>query len=107
SHDLLARIEKAQRRPQSDLVDRLDAALGAGGELRRLAAPFTDEEAGRTRVVMLEPEAAVPTLRLLIAQVRAADHTMAAAHLEELLAYTAAGQRVAAQLGAAQRKSLY
>jgi len=107
SHDLLARIEKAQRRPQPDLVDRLDAALGADGELCRLAAPFTDGQARRSRVVVLEPEAAVSTVRSLIAQVRAADHTMAAAHLEEISAYTAAAQGIISQLGASQRRLLY
>lgn len=107
SHDLLARVEKAQRRPQPDLVDRLDAALGAGGELRRLAAPFTEGAARRSRAVLLEPEAAVPTMRALIAQVRAADHMMAATHLEKISAYTTAAQQVLSQLSCPQRGMLY
>lgn len=108
SHDLLARVEKAQRRPQSDLVERLDTVLGADGELRRLAAPFTDGTAPRRpQGVELEPETAVSTVRSLIAQVRAADHTMAASHLEEISAYTAAARQVVVKLASPQRQMLY
>jgi hypothetical protein len=37
SRDLIAKIEKAERRPPRDLIDRLDAALEADGELTALA----------------------------------------------------------------------
>lgn len=38
SGTLIAKLEKAERRPQPDVARRLDDALGAGGELTRLAA---------------------------------------------------------------------
>ena len=38
SGGLVSKIEKAERRPLPDLVARLDAALGTGGELGRVAA---------------------------------------------------------------------
>jgi transcriptional regulator with XRE-family HTH domain len=37
SGDLLGKVEKAQRRPLPDLIRRLDAALGAEGQLTRVA----------------------------------------------------------------------
>ncbi|WP_332873362.1 helix-turn-helix transcriptional regulator [Nocardia aurea] len=105
SHDLLARIEKAQRRPQPDLVDRLDNVLEANGVLRRLAAPFTDGVLV-PRVVVLDPDAAVPVLRALIARVRAADHTMATAHLDDLAAHARAAQQLASRLDSARQRAL-
>src|SRR4051794_33688835 len=38
SGTLIAKLEKAERRPQPDVAQRLDDALGADGELARLAA---------------------------------------------------------------------
>jgi transcriptional regulator with XRE-family HTH domain len=38
SGTLIAKLEKAERRPQPDVAKRLDEALGADGELARLAA---------------------------------------------------------------------
>lgn len=38
SGTLIAKLEKAERRPQPDVAHRLDDVLGAGGELVRLAA---------------------------------------------------------------------
>jgi DNA-binding XRE family transcriptional regulator len=47
SGTLIAKLEKAERRPQPDVARRLDEVLGAGGELMRLAfdalaSPVTD-----------------------------------------------------------------
>ncbi|MFG3621290.1 multiprotein-bridging factor 1 family protein [Nocardia sp. NPDC047654] len=106
SHDLLARIEKAERRPQPDLVDRLDAVLKTGGRLSRLAAPFTESARLSTRRIELEPDSAEVTLRDLIARVRAADHTMAAEHLDEVVAYAEAAKQVVLRLAEAHRTSL-
>ncbi len=105
SHDLLARIERAQRRPRRDLVDRLDDVLDANGVLRRLAAPFTDGLL-LAQVVVLDPDTAAPALRALIARVRAADHTMAAAHLEDLGAHARAAQQIASRLDFARQRVL-
>ncbi|MBF6339786.1 helix-turn-helix domain-containing protein [Nocardia abscessus] len=106
SHDLLAKIEKAQRRPQPDVVDRLDDILKANGHLRRLAAPFTDFARPTRRRIVLEPDSAEFTLRDLIAEVRAADHTMAAEHLDEIVAYADAAKQVVARIGEAHRNPL-
>jgi DNA-binding XRE family transcriptional regulator/tetratricopeptide (TPR) repeat protein len=50
SGTLIAKLEKAERRPQPDVAKRLDEALGADGELARLAAealryPITEPSA--------------------------------------------------------------
>lgn len=46
SGDLIAKVEKAERRPLPDLVERLDGALEANGDLVRLSSAVT--EARRT-----------------------------------------------------------
>ncbi|WP_370382276.1 helix-turn-helix domain-containing protein [Catenulispora sp. GAS73] len=47
SGDLLGRVEKAERRPSVHLVEALDRALGAGGELiqqwRAIATPTRED----------------------------------------------------------------
>ncbi|MGW4330437.1 helix-turn-helix domain-containing protein [Nocardia sp. NPDC004573] len=106
SHDLLARIEKAERRAQADLVVRLDAVLEAGGRLSRLAAPFTESGVLATRHLVVEPDSAETTLRDLITRVRAADHTMAAEHLNEVVACADAAKKVVPQLAKSHRSSL-
>ncbi|MGW5218759.1 helix-turn-helix domain-containing protein [Nocardia sp. NPDC004085] len=106
SHDLLARIEKAERRAHPDLVDRLDAVLKTGGRLSRLAAPFTESARLSTRRVVVEPDSAETSLRDLIARVRAADHTMAGEHLDEVVAYAEAAKKMVPQLAESYRSSL-
>lgn len=102
SHDLLARIEKAQRRPQPDVVGRLDTALHAHGQLQRLAAVFTASVRPGNQIV-LEPESAEFVLRDVISDVRAADHTMAAEHLDEIVAHAHAAGQVVGQIAAPHR----
>ncbi|WP_327118959.1 helix-turn-helix domain-containing protein [Nocardia sp. NBC_01730] len=106
SHDLLARIEKAERRPQPDFIDRVDHVLGADGDLRQLAEPFTQVARQRTLPISLEPDSAEPSLRDLIADVRAADHTMAARQLDELVAHANAAEAVVSRVEEDERTPL-
>lgn len=94
SHDLLARIEKAQRRPQPDVVERLDTALNAHGRLVSLAAAFTVSVPRPSNRIVLDPESAEFILREVISNVRAADHTMAAEHLDDIVTHTCAASKV-------------
>lgn len=106
SHDMLARVERAQRRPRHDLVDRLDRVLEAKGELRRLAAPFTASTSGPSTPAVVEPESIVGALRALIAQVRSADHTMAAAQLDEIAAHIDAARAIFPRLDSSTQHAL-
>ncbi|MEV4129330.1 helix-turn-helix transcriptional regulator [Nocardia sp. NPDC049707] len=105
SHDLLWRIETAQRRPHPDLVDRLDRALGARGQLNRLAAPFTDIVL-QPQDISLEPDLVGPSLRDLITQVRMADHTMAAKRLPEVVAQAKGAEKFVCRVNESQRAQL-
>ncbi|MEV6340453.1 helix-turn-helix transcriptional regulator [Nocardia vinacea] len=106
SHDLLARIEKAKRRPHPDLVERLDRALDARGQLKRLAAPFTDVLRAQPHHVSLEPDSAEPLLRDLITEVRTADHTMAAERLTDVVAHMNAAEQAVSRVEESQRTPL-
>lgn len=70
SGDLVSKVEKGERRPMPDLVARLDATLGAGGDLIRVAAAI-DEPA------RLQRPPAVPATR----QVGSAEWMRSAARL--------------------------
>lgn len=78
SGDLLSKVEKAERRPRSDLVARLDRALGAEGALLRavaeLAADSVPDEVRES--IQLAPGDAVPVLRAVVDRVRNSDHAM-------------------------------
>lgn len=52
SRDLIAKIEKAERRPSRDLIDRLDAALDADGELSALAGSVRTPDRDGTASVL-------------------------------------------------------
>lgn len=107
SGDLLGKIEKGERRPHADLVERLEAVLDARGELKRLAALFVDFHAVECAVaVSLSPDAAEEHVRNLIMEVRAADHSMAADRLGELVAFAALAEKLAPKAALAQRKPL-
>ncbi|MEU2258149.1 XRE family transcriptional regulator [Nocardia xishanensis] len=106
SHALLARIEKAQRRAQPDVVERLDTVLRANGELRRLAEPFTDFARQPPYRIELDPDSAEFAVRNLIEKVRAADHTMAAEHLDDVMIHANAAYRILSRVDEAQRVSL-
>ncbi|MFE9324075.1 helix-turn-helix domain-containing protein [Nocardia sp. NPDC052278] len=105
SHDLLWRIETAQRRPHPDLVDRLDRALDARGQLNRLAAPFTDIVL-QPQDISLEPDLVGPSLRDLITEVRMADHTMAAKRLPEVVAQAKMAEKFVSRVNESQRAQL-
>ncbi|NNH74793.1 helix-turn-helix domain-containing protein [Nocardia uniformis] len=107
SGDLLGKIEKGQRRPHSDLVERLDAVLETRGELKRLAALFVDFRVTKSLVaVPLSPDAAVEQIRNLIMEVRAADHGMTADRLREVVGHAEAAEAVVSKVAPAQRKPL-
>ncbi|MEV0027865.1 helix-turn-helix transcriptional regulator [Nocardia sp. NPDC050793] len=106
SHALLARIETAQRRPQPDVVDRLDAVLRANGELKRWAEPLTDFARPPYRIE-LDPDSAEIAVRKLITKVRTADHTMAAGHLDDVIVYAHGAQQIVSRVDASQRVSLH
>lgn len=106
SPTLLANIEKAQRRPQPDVVERLDTVLGAQGMLQRLAAVFTASWMQPPNQIVLEPESAELVLGDVIAAVRAADHTMAAEHLDEIVTHAHAAQQILEQVAEPRRGAL-
>ncbi|MBI1758787.1 MAG: helix-turn-helix transcriptional regulator [Actinobacteria bacterium] len=54
SGDLIAKVEKAERRPLPDLVERLEEALRAEGELRHLAGALHADDRDRVSGVPLE-----------------------------------------------------
>ncbi|MGY2061707.1 helix-turn-helix domain-containing protein, partial [Nocardia gipuzkoensis] len=94
SGELLAKVEKAQRRPRADLVQRLDIALDAGGELVRAAVPLFSVDRPALRPPTLDPDSAELELRRVIDEVRATDHTLAADRLAELMAFAGAAAAV-------------
>lgn len=106
SGDLVGKIEKADRRPQADLVARLDRALEAEGRLERLAFAVLDdvpEPAGSTAVV-LSPDDALPVLLRVIDTVREQDHAMVdRAEPDVLVAHARAAERIHGLLGRAGR----
>jgi transcriptional regulator with XRE-family HTH domain len=110
SGDLLGKIEKAERRPQPDLLTRLDVVLEADGRLRRLGAELLDDVAGPsdpTDEVTLSPDTALHALRSMIDTVRADDHAMNdQAEPAGLLAHARAAEKVHGKVGGAGRPLL-
>jgi transcriptional regulator with XRE-family HTH domain len=81
SGDLIGKIEKADRRPQPDLVTRLDRALQADGAIERLGRGVLDDDhADGSRSMgadpVLTPDDAPTRLRQVIDTVRNGDHAM-------------------------------
>ena len=109
SGDLLGKIEKAVRRPQPDLVARLDAVLDADGLLIRRAEELHDDlpHAGAQPTVAVEPEQAEDTLRALIDCVRMGDHAMSAsAHIGALIAHARAAEQAIGRLSRPTREAV-
>ncbi|WP_280366692.1 helix-turn-helix domain-containing protein [Nocardia wallacei] len=109
SGDLLGKIEKGQRRPQADLVRRLDEVLRAEGKLERLAAAVEKPRSCTADPVpasSFTPEGAEDRLRKVIVGARAADHCMAADRVEKILGYTRAAEAMAPKLPRGARSSL-
>jgi len=109
SGDLIGKIEKADRRPQADLVSRLDRFLEAEGRLERLAADVLDDvpEPARRATAELTPDDALPLLRQVIDTVRGQDHAMAdRAEPDVLVAHARAAERVHRLLGRAAQSRL-
>ncbi len=78
SADLLGKLEKADRRPQPDLVSRLDRALDAKGLLDRLAHDIVHDDPQHSSVVdvVLPADQALPLLAHVVETVRGKDHAM-------------------------------
>lgn len=77
SGDLIGKIEKADRRPQPDLVERLDGALDAGGRLSRLARDVLEDTLLANAVpVAMTTDTARSSLRDVIDVARCGDHAM-------------------------------
>lgn len=108
SGDLLGKIEKAQRRPHPELVQRLDQALGAQGELVHLAMGFIEMPARADLPVLdaLTPDLAEEQLRRLITRVRNADHKMAADSLDEVTGFANAALSLTPRTPAQRRETL-
>lgn len=108
SGELLAKIENAQRRPHPDLVQRLDDVLDARGELERLAALlFAAADRPMVQPPTLCPDNAEITLRRVIDDVRAADHTLAVDRHAELMTFAKATAAVdSSKLSAPAKTSL-
>lgn len=112
SGDLIAKVEKAERRPSPDLVDRLDRALGAEGHLLRLAHEIP-ERADRSVRRTWEPGAGsgqemAQALRDILDGIRQLDHGLGSGHaLPALLAHARlAGSLLPGFSGLAERSVL-
>lgn len=109
SGDLLGKVEKAQRRPQPDLITRLDDVLAANGLLIRRGAELRDDlsPAPDATGVVLTPLTAASTMSALLRDTRAGDHAMRpAADIGMLVEHARAAGRVAGQLGCPARGAL-
>lgn len=109
SGDLLGKIEKAQRRPQADLVRRMDETLRAEGVLIRLAGSIADQDCELDPMgqIALPPDTAADQLRRLVVEVRGADHSMNADRLHEVLSYSKAAESIVAKVSVSQRGPLF
>lgn len=115
SGDLVGKIEKADRRPQPDLVTRLDRALEAGGALMRLGHDAVrEDDRGGARlpatdaVPVLSPDDAATRLRLVIDSVRNSDHAMSdQSDPGTLVAHARAAEKVLPLVGRDERLRLH
>lgn len=114
SGDLIGKIEKADRRPQPDLVTRLDRALEAEGAIERLGrGVVAEDDDGRPRSAahaepVLSPHDAPARLRQVIDTVRNGDHAMNdQADPGTLVSHARAAERVLPGVGRDERVRLY
>lgn len=108
SGDLIGKIEKAERHPQPDLVERLDTALQAGGHIRDLGYELRGCPAETAATVPdLAPDSALPRLRQVVDEARATDHEMSErAPADQVLAHATAAERLIGRVGRADRYAL-
>ncbi len=109
SGDLLGKLEKAERRPQPDLVDRLDRALDAGGLLDRLAHDVLDADPRHSPIVDVDLPVgrALPVLCQVVEAARSRDHAMGdGGGADVLIAHARAAERVHAARSPAERPAL-
>lgn len=111
---LVGKIEKAGRRPQADLIERLDQALHAGGLLNRLGAPLHDDAPdsdgalAEVRGPALLPEVALAALRGVIDAARAEDDVMGGrTEIDVLLTHARAVERVHDQVDRGLRPQVH
>lgn len=115
SGDLVGKIEKADRRPQADLVTRLDLALAAGGTLVHLGRDAAREDNGgdadlpvTVAVPVLSPDDAETRLRLVIDAIRGGDHAMSdPGDPGTLVAHACAAEKVLPRVGRHKRVRLH
>ncbi|GAA2535923.1 MULTISPECIES: helix-turn-helix domain-containing protein [Pseudonocardia] len=112
SGDLIGKIEKADRRPQADLVTQLDRALEAEGAIERLGRGVVNEDdhGGRpaSAAPVLSPDDAPARLRQVIDTVRNGDHAMNdRADPGTLVSHALAAERVLPGVGRDARTPLY
>lgn len=113
SGDLIGKIEKADRRPQADLVTRLDRALEADGAIERLGrGVLNDDEDGPPSATSAQPvlscDEAPARLREVIDTVRNGDHAMNdRADPGTLVSHALAAERVLPGVGRDERAQLY
>jgi transcriptional regulator with XRE-family HTH domain len=110
SGDLVGKIEKADRRPQLDLLTRLDVVLEADGRLCKLGAELHEDVVpppDPASDVTLAPDTALHLLQRMIDTARADDHAMNdRAEPAGLLAHARAAERVHGLVGNAERPLL-
>ena len=115
SGDLIGKIEKADRRPQPDLVTRLDRALEAEGAIERLGRGVVNEDdpdsgpaSGSRAGPVLTPDNAHTGLRQVIDTVRNGDHAMNdRADPGTLVCHALAAERVLPGVRHTERVQLY
>ena len=109
SGDLLGKIEKAERRPQPDLIVRLDGVLSAEGLLKQRGDELLDDvpRASCRPGVLLTPATATTTLRTLLDDTRASDHAMRpTVDIGTLVEHARSAQLIAGQLSVPARQTL-
>lgn len=116
SGDLVGKIEKADRRPQPDLVTRLDRALEADGSLDRLGRGAVREDGSSdgeilpatAPVPVPSPDDAAAQVRLVIDAVRTGDHAMSdQSDPGTLVAHARAAEMVLPLVGRDERLRLH
>lgn len=113
---MIAKVEKAERRPSADLVGRLDQCLGADGDLVRLATATTQErrvEGAAGPVDDIQPprlpgEELADALLKVLAGLRRLDHGLGSGHaLAALLAHAELARAMLDGLGGEGRRDLF
>lgn len=110
SGDLLGKIEKAERQPQRDLVDRLDQVLQTAGRLEGLAAAFRGSPLAAPASSVVESPREHTTaflLRTVVKATRRADHSQQSdSQIATLLGHVRAGEPLLDKASGATQREL-